>query len=147
MTWAGTTYNETQSTTDPSACDPQVMAAAYTDLAGSGSPGINVLLHMDWDAGAKKFGSFVSINLNGVTTGTYAYGIGAMESAVIWKQASGQCLASGGSVTLSKYDGIGGVAAGTFQFTGLSAVGGASCPATVDGSFSSSVVDGDAFTP
>ncbi|HMR06478.1 MAG TPA: hypothetical protein PKA88_11890 [Polyangiaceae bacterium] len=148
MSWAGTSYHETQSTTDPAVCDPQIMAAAYTNFATTGAPGINILLHYEWDASAKKFGNFVSMNLNGVTTGDYPHGLGAMQSSVIWNRPGGNCIAGGGSVTLSQYDGIGGLAVGSFSFTGFTAVGGgATCPTSVDGSFSMSVVDGDQFAP
>jgi hypothetical protein len=148
MTWNGTEYHEQVSSSDPNTCDPQIMAAAYTDFLSLGSPGINLLLHYDWDQSALMFGSFVSLNLYGQTPGTYPYGLNAGQAGVIWHQPSGDCVAGSGSVTLTSFGGVGGVTEGTFTFSGFTSISGTGCPTgTVDGSFSTSVVDGDQLGP
>ncbi len=142
MTWAGTEYHEAQSAIDPSRCDPQIEAVAFSDFIGSGAPGINLALHYDLNATTKKF-SVVTMNLNAATIGNYPYGTGTMESSATWRQPSADCSAGSGSVMLTEYTGVGGIAVGTFSFADFTALGSGSCPATVTGSFSMSVVDGD----
>ncbi len=141
MTWAGTTYHEQPSAEDSSVCDPQIMTVAYEEFPGGSGPGLNVLLHYGFSADASSFSSFVSMNVLGVTLGSYSYGRDPGQVGVTVVVPGSQCLARGGSLTLSRYDGPGGLAEGTFAFTDWTALRGTECPTgDVTGSFSMTVI-------
>ncbi len=139
VTLGATDYTEAPSSDDPTVCDAQIMAVHYDDLVATG-PGYNLLLHYGWDAPAKAFGSFVTINLYGTAAGDYEIGLANGQADLVWSLPSGLCTASGGRLSIDAVGNIGGVIKGSLHVDGFA--GAAGCPADgLDGSFTMTIVD------
>ncbi len=143
VTLGDTVYDEAQSSDDPSVCDPQIMAVHYDDLTGAG-PGFNLLLHYDWDADGKAFDNFATINVYGTGEGDYPIGFESGQASFFLYLPDGYCLASEGTVTLTRVGDTGGVVEGTLQIDAFYSEVDA-CPETLAGSFRMTIIDESAL--
>ena len=137
LVYEGTTYTEAESSSFPPACDPQVLANHFDSLGAWPGPVINVLVSLSYD-GSSFDNVLFNLLLYDDTTGTYPYAGTSIDSGEFdGSFEDSLCLASGGSVTISRVESAGGKVEGSYTIDLIPIPGVmASCPTSISGSFS-----------
>ncbi len=133
---SGAVYNEAPSATAPGGCDPAVESAYDTTNVA-----LNVNAMWVYNAALPGFENFLLMFLKGPQPSSptsYALvsapSTAGEASLTYYNTSVGNCVATGGTVTVGVYGPVGSPTEGTYDVTGFS--GGAGCPDTASGGFS-----------